>query len=179
MDVAVPKLDPAALEPSHRTAFEALHAEVAALTERNRRLEDRSSDLQARNGHLEEQNQRLEHLLRELCRAMFGKKSEKLHPDQLRLALEELEGALAEAEEAAAASAPQAPRPKRPAPERNIGHLPEHLPRIEQVIEPESTVCPCGCGEMVRIGEHADNRIMPRLPPRGVNPRAFLQGLSA
>ena len=92
MDAAVPKLDPATLEPSHRTAFEALHAEVAALTERNRRLEDHSSDLQARNGRLEEQNRRLEHLLRELRRAMFGKKSEKLHPDQLRLALEELEG---------------------------------------------------------------------------------------
>ena len=166
MDAAVPKLDPATLEPSHRTAFEALHAEVAALTERNRRLEDRTSDLQARNGrleglnsHLEEQNRRLEHLLRELRRAMFGKKSEKLHPDQLRLALEELEGALAEAEEAAPASAERAPRPKRPAPERNLGHLPESLPRIEQVIQPESTRCPCGCGEMVRIGEDRTERL--------------------
>ena len=152
MDVAVPKLDPAALEPSHRTAFEALHAEVAALTERNRRLEDHTS-------HLEEQNRRLEHLLRELRRAMFGKKSEKLHPDQLRLALEELEGALAEAEEAAPASTTPAARPKRPAPDRNIGHLPESLPRIEQVIEPESTHCPCGCGEMVRIGEDRTERL--------------------
>ena len=159
MDAAVPKLDPATLEPAHRTAFEALHAEVAALTERNRRLEDRTSDLQARNGDLEEQNRRLEHLLRELRRAMFGKKSEKLHPDQLQLALEELEGALAEAEEAAPASAERAPRPKRPAPERNLGHLPESLPRIEQVIQPESTRCPCGCGEMVRIGEDRTERL--------------------
>lgn len=159
MDAAVPKLDPATLEPSHRTAFEALHAEVAALTERNRRLEDRTSDLQARNGDLEEQNRRLEHLLRELRRTMFGKKSEKLHPDQLRLALEELEGALAEAEEAAPQRTTQAPRPRRPAPERNLGHLPEHLPRIEQVIEPESTQCPCGCGEMARIGEDRTERL--------------------
>ena len=152
MDVAVPKLDPAALEPSHRTAFEALHAEVAALTERNGRLE-------GLNSRLEEQNRRLEHLLRELRRAMFGKKSEKLHPDQLRLALEELEGALAEAEEAAPASTTPAARPKRPAPDRNIGHLPESLPRIEQVIEPESMHCPCGCGEMVRIGEDRTERL--------------------
>ena len=166
MDAAVPKLDPATLEPAHRTAFEALHAEVAALTERNRRLEDHSSDLQARNGrleglnsHLQEQNRRLEHLLRELRRAMFGKKSEKLHPDQLRLALEELEGALAEAEEAAPGSTAPTARPRRPAPERNLGHLPEHLPRIERVIEPESTYCPCGCGEMVRIGEDRTERL--------------------
>ena len=166
MDAALPKLDPAALEPSHRTAFEALHAEVAALTERNRHLEGHTSDLQARNGRLEglnsrleEQNRRLEHLLREMRRAMFGKKSEKLHPDQLRLALEELEGALAEAEEAAPASTTPAARPKRPAPDRNIGHLPESLPRIEQVIEPESTHCPCGCGEMVRIGENRTERL--------------------
>ena len=26
------------------------------------------------------------------------------------------------------------------------GNLPENLPRIEQVVEPESLVCPCGCG---------------------------------
>ena len=166
MDGAVAKLDLAALEPAHRTVFqrqqaalEALRAELAALTERNRRLEGRSTHLERRNDRLEEENRRLEHLLRELRRARFGKKSEKLHPDQLRLALEELEGALAEAEETAAQSTTRTPRPKRPAPERNIGHLPEHLPRIEQVIEPESTLCPCGCGEMVRIGEDRTERL--------------------
>ena len=35
---------------------------------------------------------------------MYGKKSEKLHPDQLQLAFEALEGALAEAEAQAPAS---------------------------------------------------------------------------
>ena len=38
-------------------------------------------------------------------------------------------------------------------PRRNRGQLPPHLPRIERVIEPASTQCPCGCGEMARIGE--------------------------
>ena len=28
-----------------------------------------------------------------------------------------------------------------------LGHLPEHLPRIERVIEPDSILCSCGCGE--------------------------------
>ena len=153
-----------ALFEGQQTALETLRVEVASLTDRNRRLEHEQpapavEELRAEVVALTEQNRRLEHLLRELRRAMFGKKSEKLHPDQLRLALEELEGALAEAEEAAPPSTTPTPRAKRPAPERNIGHLPEHLPRIEQVIEPESTHCPCGCGEMVRIGEDRTERL--------------------
>lgn len=117
---------------------EELRAEVACLTDRNRRLE---------------------HLVRELRRLLYGKKSEKLHSDQLQLAFEALEGAVAEPEESAPASTTPAPRAKRRAPERNLGHLPEHLPRIEQVIEPRSTHCRCGCAEMVRIGEDRTERL--------------------
>ena len=83
-------VDPGSLAPPLRVLFEgqqaaleALRAEVAALSDRNRRLE---------------------HLLNELRRALHGQKSEKLHPDQFQLAFEELEGALAEAEEEAPAS---------------------------------------------------------------------------
>ena len=35
---------------------------------------------------------------------------------------------------------------------RNIGALPKHLPRCEEVIEPETTVCPCCSGALHRIG---------------------------
>ena len=83
-------------------------------------------------------------------------KSERVHPDQLQLAFEDIEAALAEAEEAAPA---RTRARKRPGPERNIGHLPAHLPRIERVIEPQSTQCPCGCGEMARIGEDRTERL--------------------
>lgn len=39
------------------------------------------------------------------------------------------------------------------------GSLPAHLPRIEQIIEPESTVCPC-CGKVMRvIGEDKSERL--------------------
>ena len=77
-----------------------------------------------------------------------------------QLAFEDLEGAAAEIEAAAAPEGPTpAQSPKRPRPARNIGHLPEHLERIEQVIEPESTLCPCGCGEMVKIGEDRTERL--------------------
>ena len=159
-------VDPGSLAPSYRALFEGLRAENAALAERNRRLEQREPEavvegLRSQVASLTEHNRRLEHLLSELRRALFAKKSEKFHPDQLALAFEALEGALAEAEEQAAASTAPAPTPraKRPEARRNIGHLPEHLPRVEQVIEPESTHCPCGCGEMVRIGEERTERL--------------------
>lgn len=42
---------------------------------------------------------------------------------------------------------------------RNVGRLPADLPRIERVIEPETTACPCGCAEMARIGEDRSERL--------------------
>jgi transposase len=97
--------------------------------------------------------------------AKFGPKSEKLDPAQLELALEDLETAIAETQAQIAAvedkivassadhgkAAPRAPRKART--------LPEHLPRIERVIEPDSIVCPCGRGDMVRIGEDRADRL--------------------
>jgi transposase len=49
----------------------------------------------------------------------------------------------------------KAPRP----PQRNKGNLPAHLPRIERVIEPDSILCPCGCGEMAKVGEDRSERL--------------------
>ena len=120
-----------------------------------------SSRSHERNRNLEDRNRRLEHLVRELRRAMFAKKSEKLHPDQLLLAFEELEGALAEAEGRCPRRAPRRSRARsaRAAQRRNIGHLPAHLPRVFDVIEPQSTLCPCGCGEMTKIGEDRTERL--------------------
>ncbi|MCC6001587.1 MAG: IS66 family transposase, partial [Pararhodobacter sp.] len=37
--------------------------------------------------------------------------------------------------------------------------LPESLPRVERVVEPDSIICPCGCGDMVRIGEDRTERL--------------------
>ncbi|MCE6966993.1 IS66 family transposase, partial [Cereibacter sphaeroides] len=93
-----------------------------------------------------------------------GPKSEKLDPAQLELALEDLETAIAETEariaaveEKIAASAPDAE--KTPRAPRKARALPDHLPRVERVIEPESIACPCGCGDMVRIGEDRTERL--------------------
>src|SRR6202012_1681291 len=42
---------------------------------------------------------------------------------------------------------------------RNRGCLPTHLPRVERIIEPASTLCPCGCGAMTKIGEDVSQRL--------------------
>src|SRR5208283_22601 len=54
---------------------------------------------------------------------------------------------------------PDTPKPKRRKPKRNIGALPAHLPRVEQVIEPASTLCPCCTGPMHRIGEETSEAL--------------------
>ena len=148
---ALAEIDLAALTPEQAAVGGALHAEIEV-------LEDRTA-AQA------ERIRRLEHIIGELNRVTYGKRSEKLTPDERQLAFEDLVAAAAEIEAAIGPAAPApALLPKRPAAARNIGHLPEHLPRIERVIEPESRDCPCGdcpcgCGEMVKIGEDRSERL--------------------
>jgi transposase len=98
--------------------------------------------------------EKLRLLIRQLQRGRFGRRSEKLDPDQLQLGLEDLEQTVAAAEaaqeEAAARnSTPRAPRARR----RNLGALPAHLPRVEVLLDVEDKVCPCGGGALHVIGE--------------------------
>jgi transposase len=58
-----------------------------------------------------------------------------------------------------------AAKTKRGKAKRNIGALPAHLPRCEQVIEPASTLCPCCAGQMHRIGEDV-SEALDRVPAR-------------
>lgn len=109
---------------------------------------------------LRETTQRQEHLIAELQQALYGKKSEKLNDDDRQLAFEDLEVALAEIEEQTSQQAPDNDKPKRKkVAKRNRGNLPEDLPRIERVIEPDSLNCPCGCGVMHKIGEDRHDRL--------------------
>jgi transposase len=48
---------------------------------------------------------------------------------------------------------PASQRKLRKKAKRNIGFLPKHLPRVEEVIEPKITECPCCAGKLHRIGE--------------------------
>ena len=128
-------------------------AELTALPEKARAAVLAMSE---RVETLETTNARLESIVAEFRKLLFGKRSEKLDPDQRELALEDLEVARAEAETASEAVRPEAPRPAR---KRNLGHLPAHLERIEELIEPETTDCACGCGAMVCIGEDRSERL--------------------
>jgi transposase len=104
-------------------------------------------------------NEKLHHLIAQLRRAQFGRKSERLSEDQLILALEELETASAKAEAEEEKKDEELKRERTKKRRANRGSLPAHLPRIEQVIEPESTVCPC-CGKAMHvIGEDRSERL--------------------
>nr|WP_240722881.1 IS66 family transposase [Poseidonocella sp. HB161398] len=115
-----------------------------------------------RVGELEETTRRQESLIAEMNQALYGKKSEKLSEDERQLAFEDLETAVAEVEAqkaAQAAAAGEAPRRKSSAAKRNRGNLPADLPRIEETIEPASLDCPCGCGQLHKIGEDRTERL--------------------
>src|SRR5215217_6231857 len=98
--------------------------------------------------------EKLRLLIRRLQRGQFGRRSERLDPDQLQLGLEDLEQTAAAAETAqeevaARSSTPRAPRVRR----RNLGSLPAHLPRIEVLVDVEDKSCPCCGGSLHAIGE--------------------------
>ena len=109
----------------------------------------------------EDRIQRLEKLVADFRRALYGHRSEKRPSGQYDLALEDLETAMAvvHAEDdadqlAAPISAPVKPKAR----DTNRGSLPKHLPRVEEIIEPESTGCTCG-GTLHRIGEDVSERL--------------------
>src|SRR3954462_2527605 len=82
--------------------------------------------------------EKLRPLIRQLQRGQFGRRSEKLDPDQLQLGLEDLEQTVAAAEAAQDAAASRGtlrrPRAER---RRNLGSLPAHLPRVEVLVDVE------------------------------------------
>lgn len=108
--------------------------------------------------------EKLESQVQDFRRTKFGPKSERLSPDQLELALEDLETAIAETQADIASiedkldqenpdKGKKARKPRKPR------SLPVNLPRVERVIEPDSITCPCGCGDMVKIGEDRSDRL--------------------
>ena len=105
------------------------------------------------------QNERLQHLLLKLKRRQFGRRSERLPDDQLLFAFEEIEAALAAnaAEAGKRSPALSGQRAKRRRAGR--GRLPAHLPRVDVVLAPESTACPCCRGPLVEIGVDASERL--------------------
>ena len=134
-----------------QVALDALPDDVEML---HRLVRDLASVVEARDGALDESKTeiaRLRAIIRQLQRAQFGRRSERLDPDQLSLALEDLEADLARAEAARPASLPQPDAGTPPRPHR--APLPAHLPRVETVVPVPHERCPdCG-GALREAGE--------------------------
>lgn len=134
----------------------------SALAEENERLKARLAETEAALADSVEAQRRLESLIGELRRERFGARSEKLDSEQFNLPLEDVEiaqGILEAAQEKARRALKGRSADDEQPVNRNRGHLPRHLPRIERVIEPASTLCPSGCGEMAKIGEDISERL--------------------
>ena len=141
MSDAAPPIDVSAL-PEDPAALKAL-----LLAERQLRTE------------LGEEVERLTAIIAAFKRALFGRRSEKLDPGQLELALEEAEQEFGE-QRAESDAADAARKTGRSTQRRaNRGALPKHLPRVEVVIEPEHRDCPCCGGTLHAIGEDVSERL--------------------
>jgi hypothetical protein len=121
----------------------------------------------ARSGQeaVQDEIEKLRLLIRQLQRGRFGRRSERLDPDQLQLGLEDLEqtAAAAEAAQEAASRSSDTPRPPRSR-RRDLGALPAHLPRVEGLVDVEDKSCPCCGGALHAIGEDT-SEMLDIVPP--------------
>jgi len=141
------------------TDTETLHALVmTAWMQRDAAMAERDTAIGERDRALS-QIDRLRHLLRQLSRAQFGRRSEKLDRDQLLLALEDIEQAIAEGEARDDKKDVQAAKARAETRHANRGALPLHLPRVDVTIAPEDTDCPCCKTPMHVIGEEKSERL--------------------
>ena len=124
-----------------RLELDNLPSDVGVL---HRLVRDMATAVEHRDGEIE----RLQTIIKQLQRMQFGRRSERLDPDQLALSLEDLDADIGRVE----ANLPTVKtetldaRPRRKP-------LPDHLPRDEVVIDIAADTCPCCGGAMHSIGE--------------------------
>jgi transposase len=136
------------LADSLPTSLEELRAfALAALAERDAAIAERD---EARA-----EIEKIRHLLKRYANGQYGPKSEKLDPDQLKLALEDMEQALAKSE---AIDEKKTKTPARPR-KANRGALPAHLPRIHVTLAPKETTCRCCQQPMHMIEDETSSRL--------------------
>jgi transposase len=143
---------------SARTAFEAqvatLQASNADMQSSQTALEAQIAVIHAANIDRQARIDRLQLLLKTIQRATYGRSSEKLDESQYAFAFEEVQTALGEIEVKLDRLEPK--NKKKPGGRRP---LPAHLERVEEIIEPEETICACGTCARVKIGEDISERL--------------------
>jgi transposase len=151
--------DPLSLPPDDFDALKAFALAMAAKAAHADRLEAEVAALKAQNRDVEARLARLTSLLKSLERARYGKRSEKLGPDdveQQSFVFEEIETGIAEIKASidkvsgGSDKAKRAPRPRK--------GFAAHLERVEVVIEPE---IPAEClgFTKIKIGEDVSERL--------------------
>ncbi len=125
-----------------RLDLENLPSDIALL---HHLVRDMAAVFETRDDEIE----RLQRLIKQLQRRQFGRRSERLDPDQLALGLEDLDADVGRTE---AHQAPPANEPEPRATSRRP-RLADHLPREDVTLDVESDECPdCG-GPLHAIGE--------------------------
>ncbi len=153
----------AALAESAKTGLEL----NAVKTERDTLRAERDTN-QAQHAEAAAEVEKLHNLVEQLRRTLYGSRSEKLDPDQLQLAFEDLEQAIGTAKAAGEAAAPpEKPtrQPRTTEPRRNRGALPTNLPRIDVTIDVEDKTCPCCGGALHAMGEDV-REMLDIVPPQ-------------
>jgi hypothetical protein len=129
---------------------------------------------------------RLQMLIAVLLRNRFGRRSERLGEEALQRGIEDIEQSLAEQAAKIEAAQPATERVTKP-PKRNRGSLPEHLPRVEVVVDIADKACGCCGAPLHMIGEDrsemldyvpAQLRVQVTRRPRGACPRLCARGFS-
>jgi transposase len=134
-------------------------SECDSIVAEHEKLKEQQAALATERDVLAAQNERLLALLAKLKRMQFGPRSERLTEDQLHFAFEEIAATVAANEAEAEKKSPQRRAEATETRRTTRGKLPAHLPRVEVVLEPSDTACPCCRGAMVVIGHDISDRI--------------------
>lgn len=126
----------------------ALPNDVATL---HRMIGELATTLDTERAQAQTEIERLRQILKTLQRGRFGRRSERLEPDQLQLALEDLVADIARIEVETPPAEGKAPA-AGPSPSDRAG-LPAHLPRTEMMVDLAPAHCPCCGGAVHEIGE--------------------------
>jgi transposase len=133
------------------------------LAERTRHAEELTAAREVATQQVADRDSEIERLtaiIDQLQRHRFGRRSERLDPDQLALGLEDAEQSLAMAQAAVEKAGKTAAKPAAARKRRiNRGALPPHLPREEIVIDVADKTCACCGGLKHRIGEDVSERL--------------------
>jgi transposase len=105
------------------------------------------------------ESERLRQIIRELQWHRFGRRAESLPEEQLQLGLEEAEQVEAAGHAENEEKVPTERTVRAARRRANRGALPAHLPRIEMVVDVDSTTCPGCSGRLHRIGEDVAERL--------------------